>query len=322
MRILDSLILASALLLPALRLNAADAPNANAAAAAKLEEPKIVTFKPEQQASKGSVTVAGKRVDYDAYAGTIVVHLKGYDDVPQNLNKDEKVGPAEASMFYAAYFKSGVPSARRPITFLFNGGPGSSSVWLHMGAFGPRRVVTADSTHTPAAPYPLVNNEYSLLDASDLVFIDAPGTGFSRVAGKDKDKAFFGVDADAHAFADFITQFLSKWGRWNSPKYIFGESYGTTRAAALVYLLETENAVDVNGVILLSQVLSYDVLPDFPELNPGVDQPYELWLPSYAATAWYHHKLSDPPKRSARSWKKSKSLRRSNMQRRCTPAPP
>ncbi len=296
MRYLDSLILASALLLPAPQLNAAEAQTANPAAAAKIDEPRIVTFKPEQQAGKGSVTVAGKRVDYDACAGTIVVHLKGYDDVPQNLNKEEKVGPAEASMFYAAYFKSGVPSARRPITFLFNGGPGSSSVWLHMGAFGPRRVVTADSAHTPAAPYPLVNNEYSLLDASDLVFIDAPGTGFSRVAGKDREKAFFGVDADAHAFADFITQFLSKWGRWNSPKYIFGESYGTTRAAALVYLLETENSVDVNGVILLSQVLNYDVLPDFPELNPGVDQPYELWLPSYAATAWYHHKLSDPSK--------------------------
>jgi carboxypeptidase C (cathepsin A) len=294
LRIFDSSILASTLLLPALQLSAAEAQNANPAAAAKIDEPKIVTFKPEQQASKGTVTVAGKRVDYDACAGTIVVHLKGYDDVPQNLNKDEKVGPAEASMFYAAYFKSGVPSARRPITFLFNGGPGSSSVWLHMGAFGPRRVVTADSAHTPAAPYPLVNNEYSLLDASDLVFIDAPGTGFSRVAGKDKEKAFFGVDADAHAFADFITQFLSKWGRWNSPKYIFGESYGTTRAAALVNLLETENSVDVNGVILLSQVLNYDVLPDFPELNPGVDQPYELWLPSYAATAWYHHKLSEP----------------------------
>ncbi len=294
LRIPDSLILAGVLLLPAPRLSAAEPQNANAAGPAKTEEPKIVTFKPEQQASRGTATIAGKRIDYDAYAGTIVVHLKGYDDVPQNLNKEDKVGPAEASMFYAAYFKSGVPGARRPITFLFNGGPGSSSVWLHMGAFGPRRVVTADSAHTPAAPYPLVNNEYSLLDASDLVFIDAPGTGFSRVAGKDKDKAFFGVDADAHAFADFITQFLSKWGRWNSPKYIFGESYGTTRAAALVNLLETENAVDVNGVILLSQVLNYDVLPDFPELNPGVDQPYELWLPSYAATAWYHHRLSDP----------------------------
>jgi carboxypeptidase C (cathepsin A) len=290
------MILVAALILPALRPCAAASVEASAAVAAKTEESKILSFKPEQQATKGAVTVAGKRLDYDACAGTIVVHLKGYDDVPQNLNKDEKVGPAEASMFYAAYFKSGVPSAQRPITFLFNGGPGSSSVWLHMGAFGPRRVLTADNAHTPAAPYPLVNNEYSLLDASDLVFIDAPGTGFSRVAGKDKEKAFFGVDADAHAFADFITQFLSKWGRWNSPKYIFGESYGTTRAATLVNLLETESSVDVNGVILLSQVLNYDVLPDFPELNPAVDQPYELWLPSYAATAWYHHRLSEAPK--------------------------
>jgi carboxypeptidase C (cathepsin A) len=296
LRNLDSMILLAALILPALRPCAAASVEASAAAAAKTEESKILSFKPEQQATKGVVTVAGKRLDYDACAGTIVVHLKGYDDVPQNLNKEEKVGPAEASMFYAAYFKSGVPSAQRPITFLFNGGPGSSSVWLHMGAFGPRRVVTADNAHTPAAPYPLVNNEYSLLDASDLVFIDAPGTGFSRVAGKDKEKAFFGVDADAHAFADFITQFLSKWGRWNSPKYIFGESYGTTRAATLVNLLETESSVDVNGVILLSQVLNYDVLPDFPELNPAVDQPYELWLPSYAATAWYHHRLAEPPK--------------------------
>jgi carboxypeptidase C (cathepsin A) len=275
---------------------AADSADPGTPTAAKVDDSKIVSFKPEQQASKGTVTVAGKRLDYDAYAGTLVVHLKGYDDVPQNASKDDKTGPAETSMFYAAYFKSGAPSGGRPITFLFNGGPGSSTVWLHMGAFGPRRVVTLDNAHTPAAPYSLVNNEYSLLDASDLVFIDAPGTGFSRVAGKDREKAFFGVDPDAHAFAEFITEFLSKWGRWNSPKYIFGESYGTTRAAAVVHLLQTDDSVDVNGVILLSQCLNYDVLPDYPELNPGVDQPYELWLPSYAATAWYHHRLAAAPK--------------------------
>ena len=163
MRNLDSLILITTLVLPALSPCAAESVDTSAAVAAKTEESKILSFKPEQQASKGTVTVSGKRLDYDACAGTIVVHLKGYDDVPQNLNKDEKVGPAEASMFYAAYFKSGAPSAQRPITFLFNGGPGSSSVWLHMGAFGPRRVLTANDAHTPAAPYPLVNNEYSLL---------------------------------------------------------------------------------------------------------------------------------------------------------------
>jgi carboxypeptidase C (cathepsin A) len=296
MRNLQFVLPAAALALAAMPLIAAPPTDTSAPAAAKTPESKPVTFAPELQASKGSVTVAGKRVDYDAYAGTIVVHLKGYDDVPQNAAKDDKVGPAEASMFYAAYFKSGVPDGRRPITFLFNGGPGSSTVWLHMGAFGPRRVVTLDNAHTPAAPYPLVNNEYTLLDASDLVFIDAPGTGFSRVAGKDREKAFFGVDADAHAFAEFITGFLSKWGRWNSPKYIFGESYGTTRAAAVVQLLQSDSRVDVNGVILLSQCLNYDVLPDFPEFNPSVDEPYELWLPSYAATAWYHHRLPQTPK--------------------------
>ncbi len=280
----------------AMPLYAAQSTDTGAPVATKVEESKRLTFTPELQASKGSVTVSGKRLDYDAYAGTLVVHLKGYDDVPQNADKDDKVGPAEASMFYAAYFKSGAPNGRRPITFLFNGGPGSSSLWLHMGAFGPRRVVTLDDAHTPAAPYPVVNNEYSLLDASDLVFIDAPGTGFSRVAGKDREKAFYGVDPDAHAFAEFITSFLSKWGRWNSPKFIFGESYGTTRAAAVVQMLQAESHVDLNGVILLSQCLNYDVLPDYPEFNPGVDEPYELWLPSYAATAWYHHRLPQAPK--------------------------
>jgi carboxypeptidase C (cathepsin A) len=142
----------------------------------------------------------------------------------------------------------------------------------------------------------VINNEYSLLDVSDLVFIDAPGTGFSRVAGKDHDKAFYAVDADAQAFADFIAQFLSKYGRWNSPKYLFGESYGTTRSAVLANILETERDVDFNGVILLSQILSFDNSADEPQFNPGTDLAYELALPTYAATAWYHHKLPDAPR--------------------------
>jgi len=278
-------------LLPVLRTAAAEAVTAGDIAKAKPEEPKFGAFTPEQQASKGTATIAGKRLDYDAYAGTLVVHTKDYDDVPQNANKDEKVGPAEAAMFYVAYFKSGVPPAQRAVTFLFNGGPGSSTVWLHMGAFGPRRVVTADSTHTPAAPYAIVNNDFSLLDATDLVFIDAPGTGFSRVAGKDREKAFYSVDADAQAFADFIEQFLRKYGRWNSPKYVFGESYGTTRSAVLVNLLESENLVDLNGVILLSQILSFANSPDGADANPGFELPFALALPTFCATAWYHHKL-------------------------------
>ncbi len=257
----------------------------------KTDTTKPADFKPEQQASKGSVTVGGVAIPYDAYAGTIVVHPKGYDDVAQNRDPNDKSLQPQASMFYIAYFKSDTKGAPRPVTFLYNGGPGSSTVWLHMGAFGPRRVVTADDSHTPAAPYSVVNNEFSLLDASDLVFVDAPGTGFSRIAGKDKEKAFYGIDADGEAFADFIVQFLAKYGRWNSPKYVFGESYGTTRSAVLANILETEKSFDLNGVILLSQILNFDFSADAPQFNPGVDQPYQLVLPTYAATAWYHKKL-------------------------------
>jgi carboxypeptidase C (cathepsin A) len=249
-------------------------------------------FQPEEVKSSGSVRIGFGSIAYDAVAGTIVVHAKGYDDA---ATADDKDNPnAEAAMFYVAYFRKGANPERRPVMFLFNGGPGSSTVWLHMGAFGPKRVKTNDDTHTPAAPYQLVNNEYSLLDASDLVFIDAPGTGFGRIAGKDKDKAFYGVDVDAHAFASFIKQFLSKYGRWNSPKYLFGESYGTPRAAVLVNELETEDDTDFNGVIMLSQILNFDLSPDGPSYNPGVDLAYELALPTYAATAWYHHKLPGP----------------------------
>jgi carboxypeptidase C (cathepsin A) len=261
---------------------------------AKSETPKPEQFKPEQQQTKGSVTIGGNTISYDAYAGTLVVHPKGWDDVPQNADPDPKNRAPEASMFYVAYFKSDTKGAPRPITFFYNGGPGSSTVWLHMGAFGPKRVVTADDTHTPAAPYSVVNNEYSLLDASDVVFVDAPGTGFSRLSGKDKEKAFYGVDQDGQAFADFISQFLSKYGRWNSPKYLFGESYGTTRSAVLANILETERDVDFNGIILLSQILNFALDADGPEYDPGVDLGYQLALPTYAASAWYHHKIAEP----------------------------
>lgn len=266
---------------------AEDKPATPKAAPAQAEQPK---FSAEQQWSKGAVTIGGRRIDYDAVAGTFVVHPKGWDDVPQNADPEAKEPPAEASMFYVAYFAAGDRKTPRPVTFFYNGGPGSATVWLHMGAFGAKRIVTADDTHTPAAPYRVVNNDYSLLEASDLVFVDAPGTGFSRIAGKDREKAFYGVDQDAHAFADFITQFLSKYGRWNSPKYLFGESYGTTRSALLANVLQ-ERSVDLNGVILLSQILMFDGSPDGPETNPGIDLPYVLALPTYAATAWYHHKL-------------------------------
>jgi carboxypeptidase C (cathepsin A) len=260
---------------------------------------KFEPFKAESKTSTGTVNVAGQNISYQATAGTLIVHPKGWDDVPRDpkQDKDETSGEgepknptAEASVFYVAYFKTG-GSGPRPLTFLYNGGPGSASLWLHMGAFGPKRVVTSSDAHTPAAPYSIVNNTSSLLDASDLVFIDAPGTGFSRVAGKDKEKAFYGIDPDAYAFGEFIAEFLSKYGRWNSPKYLFGESYGTPRSAVLINQLENDRGIDFNGVILLSQILSFDLSPDRPTGNPGVDLPYLTVLPTYAATAWYHKKL-------------------------------
>jgi carboxypeptidase C (cathepsin A) len=247
------------------------------------KEDKKAIFKPADRATTGSVTVNGHNINYKAVAGNIY------------LQNDK--GDTTARMFYVAYMKEGVSNkSDRPVTFLYNGGPGSSTLWLHMGSFGPRRIVVADSSHTNPAPYQFVNNQYSLLDVSDLVFIDAPGTGFSRIVGSGTRKDFYGVDEDGHAFAQFITGFLSKYDRWNSPKYLFGESYGTTRSGVLSRYLETQHDVDLNGVILLSQILSYDISnDDNPSTNPGMDLTYELALPTYAATAWYHHKLPNRP---------------------------
>ncbi len=253
----------------------------------------------ESQTTQGAITVGGHKVAYQAEAGVLVIHQKDpLDDDPPppgDHGDSEHHQLPEATMSYVAYFQGDRENPQRPITFLFNGGPGSSTVWLHMGAFGPKRVVTPDDSHSPAAPYKVVDNEYSLLDASDLVFVDAPGTGFSHLRGTDKEKAFYGVDEDGHAFANFIVEFLSRHGRWNSPKYLFGESYGTTRASVVSYILENEKSLDLNGVILLSAFLAYDDSVDAPQYNPGVDQPYVLALPTYAATAWYHHKLANPP---------------------------
>jgi carboxypeptidase C (cathepsin A) len=250
-------------------------------------------FRTATSTTAGSVTVEGNTIHYHAVAGLLIVYPTGWNDAADKSGDGRHHAhkrPPEASMFYVAYFKDGESPGDRPVTFLYNGGPGSATLWLHMGCFGPHRVVTADHVHTAPAPYQVVNNDYSLLDASDLVFIDAPGTGFSRVTpGAEKD--FYGADQDVHAFSEFIMQFLSKYGRWNSPKYLFGESYGTPRSANLINVLETEDDTDFNGVILLSQILSYDESTGMAHYDPGVDLPYELALPTYAATAWYHHKL-------------------------------
>ncbi len=256
--------------------------------------------------TEGSVTVGGQAIAYRAVAGTLTVGSNDVQDATIGLDgkylpdsgmdlppklEDQ---PAVSRMFYAAYFKKGAATNTRPITFIYNGGPGSPTMYLHMGAFGPKRIVTPDAQHKLAAPYELIENQYSLLDVSDLVFIDAPGAGFSRVLGRDAGKAFYGTDEDAHAFDRFIRRFLTKYSRWNSPKFIFGESYGTTRSAVLSRMLE---GVDLNGVVLLSQILSFDNSADGPEGNPGTDQPYYLAVPSMAATAWYHHRLKNQPEK-------------------------
>lgn len=260
---------------------------------------------PPDSTTDGSVSVEGKAIAYRAVAGILTVgssddqdtqlsldgrYLPGYaEDLPAKLSDQ----PAIARMYYVAYFMKDAPK-NRPITFLYNGGPGSSTMYLHMGAFGPMRIVVPpDAQRQEAAPYQLIPNQYSLLDASDLVFIDAPGTGFSRIFGKDAGKAFFGTDPDARAFDRFIRRFLTKYDRWNSPKYLFGESYGTTRTALLTYLLQRH--LDLNGSVFLSQILSFDNSADDPQGNPGTDNGYFLALPSMAATAWYHHRVPNQP---------------------------
>ena len=259
---------------------------------------------PQDSVTEGSVTVGGQAIAYRAIAGTITVGATdpqdatlGFDGKPLpdsgiKLPENAAEAPPTARMFYAAYFRKDAPASTRPVTFIYNGGPGSPTMWLHIGTFGPKRIVTPDTQHQEGAPYAIVPNEYSLLDVSDVVFIDAPGTGMSRTFGRNKGEAFYGIDADGHAFERFIRRFLSKYDRWNSPKYLFGESYGTPRSAVLAADLRS---VDLNGIILLSQILSFDNSVDGPTANPGVDQAYALALPTYAATAWFHHKLPVQP---------------------------
>jgi carboxypeptidase C (cathepsin A) len=291
--------LAASLSLAAERSSPSDAPDTKISVVPEpTESPRYL--RDESKVTQGSITIAGHPFGYQSEAGILVVHLKDPLDDDAPPPREDKSGPPppqppEAGMSYVAYFHGDKEDTHRPITFLYNGGPGSSTVWLHMGAFGPKRVVTADGTHSPAAPYRIIDNEHTLLDVSDLVFIDAPGTGFGHLRGADKEKAFYGVDQDAHAFANFIVEFLSRHNRWNSPKYLFGESYGTTRSAALANILENEKLLDLNGIILLSQILNFDDSVDQPQFNPGVDLPYVLALPTYTATAWYHHKLPNQP---------------------------
>ena len=225
-----------------------------------------------------TVTIDGQVIHYAARAGTLLVRNDS--------------GAVIGSMFYVAYTKEGADTRRRPVTFLFNGGPGSSSVWLHMGSFAPVRVATNEPQFTPPAPYAVAENPYSLIDRTDLVFVDAMGTGFSRVVGKGLGKDFYGVDQDIRAFGDFIVRYVTVFDRWNSPKYLLGESYGTTRAAGLANALQGRG-MPFNGLILVSSWLNTYV--DFGSPPNSLEITYQLYLPTMAAGAWYHHKLPHQP---------------------------
>jgi carboxypeptidase C (cathepsin A) len=219
--------------------------------------------------SHHTVRVGAQTVEYDATVGRIL--LQGDEEKPI------------AEVFYTAYTRSGVPDlASRPIVFAYNGGPGSSSFWLHMGIMGPRRVRTPTTDHAAPAPYEILDNPFTLLDVADVVMVDPVGTGLSRPLGETEGSRFWGIDEDARSLTEFIGRFLSRSGRWNSPKYLLGESYGTTRSAVLAATLQGAN-IDLNGIVLVSAVLDFRTIL----FGPGNDLAYVVNLPSYAATAWY-----------------------------------
>jgi carboxypeptidase C (cathepsin A) len=229
-----------------------------------------------------TITIGGKIYPYTARAGTIVL-------------ENEK-GQPTCRMFFTAFTLDGVNPSARPVTFFYNGGPGSSTIWLRMGSFAPMRVSLPDAAAANNAPFNLVENQYTLLDRSDLVFVDAPGTGFSRIEGAGKPTEFYGVDQDMRAFGQFVSRYVSTYDRWNSPKFLFGESYGTPRTAVLSNYLERQG-IGLNGVVLLSSVLDFSLDWDTnftPTAIGGGDWAYPLYLPTEAASSWYHNLLPGP----------------------------
>jgi carboxypeptidase C (cathepsin A) len=240
------------------------------AATASAEDQSLPIPPETSSVTKHDWSAGGRTIHYTATAGNLLLR----DD------KDK----ANGSIFYVAYTEDGVDAKTRPVTFFYNGGPGSATIWLHMGSLGPVRVITESPKATGPAPFQWVQNEYSLIDKSDLVFIDAPMTGFSRAVGKGTAKDFAGVDEDIRAFNKFITRYITVNQRWNSPKFLFGESYGTTRSAGLVASLNNDG-IEFNGVTLLSSILNYGTRA------PGYDNEAIGYFPSYAAIAWQHNKV-------------------------------
>jgi carboxypeptidase C (cathepsin A) len=232
-------------------------------------------LKEEFSETTHTIRINGVPLTYKATAGTLLL-------------KDEK-GKAKASIFYTAYTKQGAEDiTSRPVTFCFNGGPGSSSVWLHMGVLGPKRVLLNEEGCSEP-PYKIVDNEYSILASTDLVFIDPVSTGYSKTAPGEDAKQYYGYEEDIKSVGEFIRLYTTKFNRWDSPKFLAGESYGTVRAAGLVDYLHDELYMYFNGVILVSSVLNFQTIRS----DQGNDLPYILFLPTYTATAWYHKKLPE-----------------------------
>jgi carboxypeptidase C (cathepsin A) len=234
--------------------------------------------KEESSVTEHTIKVGGQTISYKAAVGSIQIK--------------DPAGEPTALIFYTAYTKSDAKDmSARPVSFIYNGGPGSASIWLHMGAFGPRRVVTKEGDYTPPAPYQVSDNASTLLDVTDMVFIDPVGTGFSHAVGKAQNKDFWGVDPDMRSMGQFVATYVSRNDRWNSPKFLIGESYGTFRSAALTNYLQNSETMSINGIVLISSVLDLGTI----SFLPGNDISYVLYLPSYAATAWYHKTLKDRP---------------------------
>lgn len=241
------------------------------------DKPMAEKQQPMHFESKGSVRIDGKNIDYTATAGTLVM----------KNDKDEPI----AQFGYTAYVKEGKNKSNRPIMFAYNGGPGSASLWLHMGILGPVRVVVEDLAFNTKGPFKRTNNEYSILAKADLVMIDPVGTGFSRAVGETKGEAFWGVDQDIASVSDFIARYITDNGRWQSPKYLLGESYGGIRSGGVAYYLMQKHSISLNGVILVSPYMS------FVAGNAGIkiDLPQVNFFTTFAATAWYHKTLADRP---------------------------
>lgn len=256
------------------------------------EEPKPAETKEEKKekpepkdnlvVTQHAITIEGQEIAYTVTTGTIV--LKEETD----RERDYEGEKPKAQFFFIAYTKDGVENpAERPLAFSFNGGPGSSSVWLHLGLLGPRRVVMTYEGGLPKPPYQLTDNEFSLLDKADLVFIDPISTGYSRPADGERAKQFHGFKKDIESVGDFIRLYATRYNRWLSPKFLIGESYGTTRASGLSGYLQERHGLYLNGIMLVSTVLNFGAI----DFTPGNELPYVLFLPSYAATAWYHRAL-------------------------------